>query len=85
VLDATAKGDGDVNAVDDVGRPALHLLAISQNGYAEGGRGECARLLVEAGVDVNVKDGQGKLAVELLGEEERDREMKAVLLESGGE
>jgi len=53
----------DVNAKNNKGETALHVLANDQlSGHMAKGRIEAAKLLIKKGADVSARDGDGKTA-----------------------
>ena len=56
----------DVNARDDQGRTALHILAVDHFSDKEGNKMKAASLLLARGIDISAHDGNGKTAVDLL-------------------
>ena len=72
--------DVDVDAQDQTGSTALHLIAADRYADSEGRRAQAVRLLVEAGANKTVRDGQGRMPVELLEEAERDTDIRSILV-----
>ena len=58
----------DVNARDDQGRTALHVLALDRFSDKEGCKMEAARLLLAGGADFLGRDRMGRTAAELVPE-----------------
>lgn len=58
----------DINAVDGMGRTALHVAAGWSNGHEAS-----VRVLVERGADKKLKDRQGRTAFELFRRSEREK------------
>ena len=56
----------DVNARDDRGRTALHVLAVDRFSDKAGYKVEAARLLLARGADVSGEDATGRTAAESL-------------------
>ena len=56
----------DVNARDNQGRTALHVLAVDHFSDKEGNKVKAASLLLARGIDISARDGKGETAVDLL-------------------
>ena len=56
----------DVNARDNQGRTALHVLAGDRFSEKEGNKMQAASLLLARGIDISAHDGNGETAVDLL-------------------
>lgn len=70
----------DVNAQDQSGSTALHLVAADRYADSEGRRAQAMRLLVKAGANRAVRDGQGRMPVELLEDGQRNAGIRSVLV-----
>lgn len=56
----------DVNARDNQGWTALHVLAADHFSDKEGNKVKAASLLLDRGIDLSGRDGNGETAVDLL-------------------